>query len=406
MKILCALGEHNYGNPARGGCYEYVNFLPALRNLGHEIVFFESFNRRMYADFAEQNRRFLELIEAEKPDVILCVLLSYELWLETFELIRKGSNAIIINWSTDDSWKYEQFSRLVAPAFHTYATTYPDALAKSKRDGHDNFFLTQWAANSASLVEPLRATQCQYSVSFIGTAYGNRHQWVSALGKRGINVECFGHGWANGPISSEDIPKIMRSSIVSLNFGDSGFVMNGIVPGRSRQIKARIFEVPGAGGFLMSESAEGLDQFYRTGEEIVVFNGLDDLVDKITHFVACAEERDRIAMAGHQKTRTEHTYEIRFKKLLEYAFEKHRVAIKPNVSINFEEFKLIEKKHKVGIALKLLRILLLMPCMVFWGKSRGPRAARRILFELSWRLAGRKTYTASGWPGRLFYKES
>ena len=44
MKILCVLGEHNYGDPGRGECYEYVNFLPALKSLGHEVVFFESFN--------------------------------------------------------------------------------------------------------------------------------------------------------------------------------------------------------------------------------------------------------------------------------------------------------------------------------------------------------------------------
>ena len=120
MKILCVLGQHNYGDPARGEGYEYTNFLPALRRLGHEVVFFESFSRDHYRDFADLNRQFLEAVQAEAPDVILCVLLSYEIWLETLELIRSGSNAILINWSTDDSWKYEQFSRFIAPPFHVF----------------------------------------------------------------------------------------------------------------------------------------------------------------------------------------------------------------------------------------------------------------------------------------------
>jgi len=34
------------------------------------------------------------------------------------------------------------------------------------------------------------------------------------------------------------------------------------------------------------------------------------------------------------------------------------------------------------------------------------RAARRLLFEISWRLGGRRTYSAAGLPGRLFYRES
>jgi len=406
VKILCVLGEHNYGDPSRGECYEYVNFFPALRSLGHEIIFFESFNRNAYHDFAEQNRKLLEKVQAEKPDVILCVLLGYEIWLETFQLIREGTNSIIINWSTDDSWKYEQFSRFIAPSFHLYATTYPDAVLKSKRDGHDNFVLTQWAANSASLAEPLPSAQCQYPVSFIGTAYGNRFKWMSALAERGIKVECFGHGWERGAVAAEEIPKIMRNSFISLNFGDSGIVMNGIVPGRSRQIKARIFEVPSAGGFLMTEYSEGLDNYYRINEEVAVFDGILDIEKKIKYFIENPEERDRLAMAGYLRTRGEHTYEMRFGKLLDAAIKHKALMIDGKNGIDFEKFKLLEKRHGTGVTLRFIKILLLIPCIMVWGRRRGPRAARKFLFELSWRLAGKKAYTASGWPGRLFYKES
>ena len=406
MKILCALGEHNYGDPARGEGYEYVNFLPALRNLGHHVVFFESFNRNLYRDFADLNRKFLEKVQAEKPDIVLCVLLSYEIWLETLQLVREGTNAILINWSTDDSWKYEQFSRYVAPAFHLYATTYPDALAKSTSDGHQNFILTQWAASSASLVEPLPASQCRYPLSFIGTAYGNRPQQVAALARQGITVECFGHGWKNGAVASEDIPKIIRDSIVSLNFGDSGMVMNGIVPGRSRQIKARVFEVPGAGGFLMTEQAAGLDKFYGIGDEICIFDGIPDLAEKTKYFIANADERDRIAKAAHDRTRREHTYEMRFSNLLEAAKQRVEAAQDKQHGIDFEKFDVIEKQHRTGLLLRMFKQLLQFPCVMIWGGRRGPRAARRLLFELSWRLAGRRTYSVSGWPGRLFCKES
>lgn len=406
MKILCVLGEHNYGDPARGECYEHANFLPALRNLGHQVVFLESFNRSSYRDFADLNRQFLKKVQAEKPDIILCVLLGYEIWQETLQLVREGSNAILLNWSTDDSWKYEQFSRFVAPAFHLYATTYQQALTKSKQDGYDNFILTQWAANSANLAEPLPAAQCCYPVSFIGTAYGNRLQWVAALEENGIKVECFGHGWARGTVAAEDIPKIMRDSVMSLNFGDSGVVMQGFIPGRSRQIKARIFEVPGAGGFLMTENADGLDQCYRIGNEMVAFNGISDLAEKIKYFAAHPDERDRIAMAGYLRTRDEHTYEIRFEKLLDAAVKKKALLPDEWRGMDFGRFEGIEARHKAGLLLQLLKQLLLIPCILIWGKKRGPRAARRMLFELSWRLAGKHTYTVSGWPGRLFYKES
>ena len=39
MRVLCVFGEHNYGDPNRGEGYEYANFVPALRRLGHEVLF-------------------------------------------------------------------------------------------------------------------------------------------------------------------------------------------------------------------------------------------------------------------------------------------------------------------------------------------------------------------------------
>ena len=406
MKILCVLGEHNYGNPERGDCYEYVNFLPALRNLGHKVELFESFNRSRYQNFAELNRKLLETVIDDQPDVVLCVLLGYEVWQETLQLIRDQSTATLINWSTDDSWKYEQFSKLVAPVFHLYATTYASALEKAKKDGYKNFYLTQWAANSNSMQKPLLASECKYQVTFIGTAYGKRPQLVSRLAEEGIKVECFGFGWKNGPVHSEDIPRIMRDSVISLNFGDSGIQWKGIRPVRSRQIKARIFEVLGAGGFLITENAEGLRNFYSP-DEIETFEGVDELGSKIKKYLTEYAYRDRIAESGYQRTIDHHTYELRFSKLLDAA-EKMKIKRDEYLTteIDMQMFSVIEKKHQVGIALRLFGQLWRLPFILLWGKVRGPRAARRLMFELSWRLMGRKTYSASGWTGRLFYLES
>ena len=406
VKILCVLGEHNYGDPARGECYEYGNFLPALRNLGHEVVFFESFNRNNYRDFADLNLRLLQTVQDEQPDVMLCVLLGYEIWLETFALVREGCNTVIINWSTDDSWKFEQFSRLVAPAFDIYATTYPEAIAKAERDGLSNFVLTQWAAGATGLAMPLPAGECRYPVSFVGSCYGNRQQWVAALKEQGIEVTCFGHGWPSGTVSSEEIPRIMRASVISLNFGDSATVLRGLVPVKSRQIKARVFEVPGAGGFLMTENAENLQRFYRIGDEIVVYEGIAELVDKIRYLLSHPEERDKIALAGHVRTKNEHTYDSRFRHLLECANRIRNTRAPQSCAVDFRKFESIRKRHETGLLLRLLKLALLAPCMLAWGRKRGARAARRILFEISWRMAGKKTYSVSGWPGRLFYSES
>lgn len=408
MKILCVFGRHNYGDPERGEGYEYSNFIPALRRLGHDIVHFETWNRSCYRSFAELNLDFLRTVKRESPDLIFCVLMHYEIWLETLETVRRDCPATIVNWSTDDSWKYAQFSRIVAPFFDLYATTYPATLKNSAEDGLSNFFLTQWAADSARLADPLPASQCRYDVSFVGTAYGNRPWWVASLKKRGISVACFGHGWSNGTVSTEEILAIIRESAISLNFGDSGLVWSGLVPHRSRQIKARVFEVPGAGGFLVTESADNLEHFYNPGKEIIVFDDVDDLAAKIKFFLAHPAERDEIARAGHRRTSTQHTYDLRFKELLERITEssKSNVSRPKGCRIDIDGFGAFVKSHEVGWMLKMLKFCLLAPCLIVMGRRRGPRLARRVMFEISWRFLGRQTYSARGLPGRLFYKES
>jgi spore maturation protein CgeB len=406
MKILCVFGRHNYGNPKRGLGYEYANFFPAFERLEHDVVFFESLNKSCYTDFSDMNRQLLEMVEQEKPDIIFCVFMTYEIWLETLELIREGSDAALIHWGPDDSWKYEQFSRYMAPSFDLYVTTYLSAIEKARTDRLDNFFLSQWAADSSRLAEPLKAAQCRYQVSFVGSSYGNRKQWVEGLQQRGVDVATFGFGWPNGPVSVEELSRIMRESQISLNFGDSGLVVDKGGVGHNRQIKARVFEVPGAGGLLLTEAAENLEDYYEPGKEIVVFDGVDDLVEKIEHLISHPDERDALVKAGYHRTRTEHTYESRFEPVIAEALKLRKLRPATGNGIDFARFEAIARSHRPQLLLKLLKYILLAPSVLILGKERGPRAARRILFELSWRLLGKKTYSVTSWAGRLFYRHS
>jgi len=406
LKILCVFGAHAYGDPARGEGYEHANFLPALRALGHEPLLFESFDRTPYRDFAEMNRAFIHAIEAHRPDIVFCVLMGYELWTETLDLVRSISSAPLINWGTDDSWKYAQFARFVAPHVDCYATTSADALQQAHHEGLTNVVLTQWAAADSALAEPLPAAQCRHQVSFVGAAYGNRRRWVRGLADRGIAVECFGHGWPNGPVAAGEIGRIVRESAISLNFGDSGLHLQGLRLYRSRQIKARVFEVPGAGGFLLTQWADGLEHLYRDKEEIASFSDPDDLAAKIDHYLTHPAERDRVAQAGHQRTVREHTYTRRFERLLGHAARMAKPSPLETKAEVESKLHALSERHRARLALRILRALLVLPLSLLFGPRRGARAARRLLFELSWRIVGPKTYSASGWPGRIFYRES
>jgi spore maturation protein CgeB len=411
MRILCVFGQHNYGDPRRGEGYEYANFVPALRRLGHDVLFLDSWDRTKHPDFASLNRNFLELVEAERPDFVLSVMFTYEIWLETWELLRDSRITATVNWTPDDSWKYACSSRFLAPAFHAFTTTYPSALARYEKDGIRNVLLTQWAANAGTLRAPLPAVDCKYPVSFIGTAHGELPRWIRELGRRGIDVACFGQGWPAGALVGSEIPEIIQGSVISLNFSNAARVWERFGLHHTHQIKARTFEVPGAGGFLLTQWANGLERYYIPDREVAVFHGVDELETKIRHFLACPLERDAIACAGFERTRRDHLYDERLREVLDFTLRRRGSldagqGARPKRGINWKAFERAVERHHRNWRLALVKALLTAPCSLVWGRTRGKRAARRILFELSWRIAGRHTYSAAGWPGKLFYEVS
>jgi spore maturation protein CgeB len=398
MKILCVFGKHQYGDASRGMGIEYTVFIPALTRLGHEVVHFDSWERNRYPSYAELNQALLETIDRERPDVMLTVQMHYELWLETLELIKARGNVATISWTTDDSWKYRETSRFIGSAYHAMTTTYVDYLLQYHRDGIDNVLLTQWAVSADALQEPLPTDSCRYQVSFVGAAHAYRQQKVAELAAQGVEVTCFGYGWQNGSVAADEIPKIIRASVISLNFANA---LKG-----ANQIKARTFEVPGAGGFLLTENADELSRSYILDREIVVFDSTAELATKIKYFLANPVEREQIAQAGFLRTKQEHTYDLRMQEAINFAIASRdrwlHQSQQPSNNNNNKLFEDAVRKHRLTPILKSLRAILILICTVLFGKEKSIKAARRISFEISWRVCGRKTYLADGWVSRMF----
>ena len=389
MKVLCVFGQYQYGDPQRGEGVEYTAFIPALRRLGHEVRLFDSWRRDRFADFADLNQSLLNEVESFRPDVIFTVQMEYELWTETLDCIRSRGDVATISWAADDSWKYREVSRYIGPSYHAMTTTYSNMLPRYHADGISEVLVTQWAAAANSLAEPLPAAECRYQVSFVGAAHGDRRERVERLRKAGIDVECFGHGWQHGPVDAETYARIFRESVISLNFANSR--------GRD-QLKARCFEVPGAGGFLLTTMVEGLEQYYRPNDEVAVVSGEDELPGRIRYFLEHPAERDRIALAGFRRTVAEHTYDHRMRQLLEFAIVARDRAQRPRST----DLARAVEIYRSGRFLRLLRFTLQPIAQLVYGRERGIRAARRLVFEISWRLVGRHTFSAAGWPGRMF----
>jgi spore maturation protein CgeB len=407
MKILAVFGRDAYGDPTRGESYEHANILPDLKSLSTETALFDSWDRSAYTNFAEMNLALLNTVNKVQPDIIFMVLMGYEIWTETLDLIRTKTPAALIHWGTDDSWKFDQHTRFIAPHVDLQITTHKPTLAKATRLGITNIAPSQWAASNQTLRAPLSSANCRYDVTFVGKNYGNRPAWIDALKQRGIAVTCFGGGWESGVITSREIPDIVQGSRISLNFSDSGLQIVGGKLTHSRQIKARTFEVPGAGGFLLTEPAENLGEYFDLTTELITYESADDLAAKIKHYLAYPAERDAIAKRAHERVVRDHTYAARIPSLIAHA--QARVSAHGpgrNVwTLTPADLAPAIARHTTRAALRTARWALTRATHLAVGRERAGPAARRIALETSWRVVGAHTYSAAGLPGRMFYHE-
>lgn len=81
----------------------------------------------------------------------------------------------------------------------------------------------------------------------------------------------------------------------------------------------RKFEAPGRGAFQIYPRIEGLDDAYKDGVETVLYKHGDfgDLKNKIDYYLEHDIEREEIRLAGHERTKKDHTYLNRWKTILE-----------------------------------------------------------------------------------------
>ena len=85
----------------------------------------------------------------------------------------------------------------------------------------------------------------------------------------------------------------------------------------SNDINYRTFETTGCGTFLLTNYTPGLEKLFDIGKEIVVYDSIEDLDNKVKYYLDNPEEINKIAKAGHERAKKDHTYYERAKKIID-----------------------------------------------------------------------------------------
>jgi spore maturation protein CgeB len=89
-----------------------------------------------------------------------------------------------------------------------------------------------------------------------------------------------------------------------------------IIDGVPDGLIMRHFEVPGAGGFLMSTRGGGATSLFPQGETGEYFSDLAECVEKAKYYIANESERRRLVERAHSKVASEHQYTDRARQII------------------------------------------------------------------------------------------
>jgi spore maturation protein CgeB len=171
-------------------------------------------------------------------------------------------------------------------------------------------------------------------VVFVGSLRRERHgrgnELIARAAER-VPVEFYGYGAEDWPEGST-VRKGYRGEAWGLDmyrvFAGAKIVLNRhLTAAEDFANNMRLFEATGVGALLLTDAKRNLGELFEVGREVVAYDGEDDLVAAVSHYLEHEDERAAIAEAGQQRTLREHSYEARMQELAELL--SRRLPVRP-----------------------------------------------------------------------------
>ena len=105
----------------------------------------------------------------------------------------------------------------------------------------------------------------------------------------------------------EEAPKAFCKSRINLNL---------TIPNIRSGIPLRVWDILGAGGFLLTNYQAESAMYFEEGKDLVSFYDREDMKEKADYYLAHDEERKRIAAHGRETVKAKHTYRHRIEQMM------------------------------------------------------------------------------------------
>ncbi|MCY3914299.1 MAG: glycosyltransferase [Chloroflexi bacterium] len=284
---------------------------------------------RVLEAMRRDNLRVLDAAVRHRPD--LTVVLKGEVLLpETVERLRDLTSGPVVQWCGDNpSW----FPHIMAAA-HLYDRFFlaePSYATDLARLGVGAEFMTHAADPDTWGPAPDEAQDPpEWDVVFVGDARHNmghlpstrlRVDLVEVAARSGLRVAVWGRGWekldADSPARQRhEGLTLLPAAAVARTYRRAKIALNAHHAQMREGVNMRTFEISAAGAFQLCDAKARLGELLEIGDEVAVYEGVDDLADLLHRYAADDAARARIAEAGRRRVLRDHTYTARMAQLV------------------------------------------------------------------------------------------
>ncbi len=282
---------------------------------------------RANPDFRLRNRRLLRFAERFAPHVIILTGDNRVILPQTLARLKERHNAALIYTCGTSPIVFSQpIERAAAPLYDLVAA-------------NDLYHAMQWRELGAPRVEvlPLSAADPNFHRPYALTeqeqrAYGCEVGVVGTLvpaqlySERVAALEAL-RDFELGIWSVHDVPPSLKPFYRGAALGEkmlritsaTKIVVN--VHGNFMRWggNMRLFEACGVGAFQIADDLPAVHKWFTVGEHLVTFRNPQHLRELVAHYLAHADERERIAEAGRAHVHAHHTYAQRMARLMNLA---------------------------------------------------------------------------------------
>jgi len=282
-----------------------------LEKFGYEVLY------EPYEDYNFEE--FYSSLKEYKPDFVIHTCYDK---IHT-EMIRLREFTKLYVLQSDDIWRYPSYSKYWIPLIDG-VISYDGDVKNYESDGLDpkNFCDMRWAFNPNIMGQASTKDTRDILLSHFGGLHGDRSKIISDFNSKGMSVNTY----QNIPYS--DIKSFLSRSKYSLCL-----TMNSTMT--MREPKGRAVEIPNFCAML-SEPWHNIDKYYDK-DEIILFDSVDEGVDKIKYYESHPDEYEKIFQKGRNALLSRNTAYHEWNRIL------------PQIDKDFQPVdvkKLMETYHK------------------------------------------------------------